>query len=265
MSVKKVLFLNQEIYPYLPESYGSKLTNKLHREIQEMGVDVRTFMPKFGAVNERRNQLHEVIRLSGLNIIIDDVDHPTIIKVATLQSARMQVYFLFNEDFFNKTLIKELETDTDFEHNDERSIFFVRGSLETIQKLMWIPEVVHCQGWISALGTVYLKYRYAEQPIFSNVKKVFSLLDDKFDYDLDPRLGEKLIQDGIPAEAIEKVGKLDYVGLCKLAIDASDGIIQAHENALPELVEYAKSTGKPFLPYQGEEFVKGYADFYNSL
>ena len=148
MDVSKILFINQEIFPYLPESFLSTLANKLPQGIQEKGFEVRTFMPKYGYINERRNQLHEVIRLSGMNLIIDDTDHPLIIKVATLLPARMQVYFIYNDDYFQHGSVKELETISSPSENDERSMFFVRGSLETVKKLRWIPDVVHCQGWI---------------------------------------------------------------------------------------------------------------------
>lgn len=268
MDVSKVLFINQEILPYLPESFSSVLANKLPQGIQEKGFEVRTFMPKYGCINERRNQLHEVIRLSGMNLIIDDTDHPLIIKVATLQPARMQVYFIYNDDYFQHGAVKDLETITSPEDNDERSIFFVRGSLETVKKLRWIPDVVHCQGWISALTPVYLKYVYNDDPTFENVKVVYSMFDDAFETPFDERLSEKLKFDGVPAEVVEQIANkpVDYIALSKLAIDASDGIVQAHANVNPELIEYAKATGKPFLPYPGDEdFVDAYAQFYKSI
>lgn len=265
MSVKKVLFINQEIYPYLPASYMSKTTNQVHKEMQELGMDVRTFMPKFGMINERRNQLHEVIRLSGINIEIDNRDHPIIIKVATLQTARMQVYFLYNEDYFKKTA-KELETISQPDVNDERCIFFIRGAFETIHKLMWVPEIVHCQGWVSAFAPLYLRYYYKGHPTLGNVKVVFSLFKDKFEGALDERLPEKLKLDNVPDEVLAGIKQFDYISLCKLAIDYSDGVIEAEEGVDSELVEYAKASGKKFLPYPGEEkFVQTYKEFYESL
>ena len=268
MDVSKILFINQEIFPYLPESFISTLANKLPQGIQEKGFEVRTFMPKYGYINERRNQLHEVIRLSGMNLIIDDTDHPLIIKVATLLPARMQVYFIYNDDYFQHGSVKELETISSPNDNDERSMFFVRGSLETVKKLRWIPDVVHCQGWISALTPIYLKHVYNDDPTFKNVKVVYSLFNDEYPNDFDARLAEKLAMDGIPQEAIESIlaKTVDYKSLSKLAIDSSDGIVIGAEDVNPELIEYAKKTGKPVLDYPGEEgFVDAYAEFYKSI
>ena len=173
MDFNKVLFVSQEISPYLPASKLAKSCENLPQQIQEAGYEVRTFMPKYGCINERRNQLHEVIRLSGVNVIIDDTDHPLVIKVATLQPARLQVYFIFNDDYFSKNVTKDLEINTSPEDNDERSIFFVRSVLETVKKLRWVPDVIHCAGWITALTTAYLKNVYNEDPAFRDAKVVY--------------------------------------------------------------------------------------------
>ncbi len=270
MDVKKVLFINQEISPYLPESPLANIGRELPQGIQERGFEVRTFMPKYGCINERRNQLHEVIRLSGMNLIIDDTDHPLIIKVASLQSSRMQVYFIYNDDYFqhNAVVAKEIETVSSPEDNDERSIFFVRGSLETVKKLRWEPDVIHCQGWISALTPLYLKHVYHEDPAFRDAKIVYSLHEDEFDMPLDARLAEKLEMDGIAPEDVAdaKGAPVDYVALTKLAIDASHGIIQSSENIHPDILKYAQESGKPFLSYNNTEtYLDAYAEFYKSL
>ena len=268
MEVKKVLYINQAITPYLPESTIANLANALPQGIQGKGMEVRTFMPKYAYINERRNQLHEVIRLSGMNLIIDDTDHPLIIKVATLQEARMQVYFIYNDDYFQRGVVKELETETSPEDNDERSIFFVRGSLETVKKLRWIPDVVHCQGWISSLAALYLKNVYHDDPMFSNCKVVVSLFDENFENPLNPELPRKLRCDNIKDEAMASIlnGDIDYVSLMKMAIDNADAVVEASEGVKPELIEYAKASGKPFLPFPGSEnFVDSYSDFYKSL
>ena len=197
--------LSNEISPYLPESPMATIGNNLPQGIQEFGIEVRTFMPKYGYINERRNQLHEVIRLSGMNIIIDDSDHPLIIKVATLQPSRMQVYFIYNDDYFMHNITKDLETNISPEDNDERSIFFIRGVMETVKKLRWEPDVIHCNGWISALTPLYLKHMYNEDPIYNGTKIVYSLYDDAFPVPFDARLAEKLKQDGILPEDIEAI------------------------------------------------------------
>lgn len=268
MEVNKVLFINQEIYPYLPESTIATLANALPQGIQERGSEVRTFMPKYGSINERRNQLHEVIRLSGMNLIIDDTDHPLIIKVATLQPARMQVYFIFNDDYFERGVAKELETLSSPADNDERSIFFVRGSIETVKKLRWVPDIVHCQGWISALTPVYIKKVYADDPAFSNCKVVMSLFNEALPMSLDVSLARKLKDDGIDDDALKVLGDtvVDYKTLMKFAIDNSDAVVEGEAGVDAELLEYAKASGKPFLPFPGNEgFVEKYEEFYKSL
>jgi len=170
MKQAKILFISQEITPYLPESEMSKIGRYLPQGIQEKGREIRTFMPKYGSINERRNQLHEVIRLSGMNLIIDDTDHPLIIKVASIQSARMQVYFIDNEDYFHRKSVLSDENGEYFQDNDERAIFFARGVLETVRKLRWSPDVVHCHGWITALVPLYLKRSFVDDPLYNNSK-----------------------------------------------------------------------------------------------
>ncbi|MGL5619651.1 MAG: glycogen/starch synthase, partial [Tannerellaceae bacterium] len=178
MDAKRILFITQEITPYLPETEISGISRNLPQGIQERGREIRTFMPKYGTINERRNQLHEVIRLSGMNLIIDDTDHPLIIKVASIQAARMQVYFIDNEDFFQRKHTIADENGVEFDDNDERSIFFVRGVLETVKKLRWIPDMIHCHGWMSALTPLYIKKAYADDPFYSNTKVVYSVYDN---------------------------------------------------------------------------------------
>lgn len=268
MDVNKVLFISQEISPYLPDSHMAKIGHDLPQGIQERGFEVRTFMPKYGSINERRNQLHEVIRLSGMNLIIDNTDHPLIIKVATMLPARMQVYFIYNDDYFQRNIVKDLETVSSPEDNDERSIFFIRGTMETVKKLRWEPEVIHCHGWITALLPLYLKYMYHDDPAFMQSKVVYSLYDDEFPVPFDERLGEKMKMDGIGAKDLKPImGKpVDFTSLTKLAIAHSDGVIQSSENINPEIIEYVKELGIPFLPYKGEnEYIDAYADFYKQL
>lgn len=268
MDVNKVLYISQEITPYLPKSPMSELGQKLPQGIQEKGFEVRIFMPKYGCINERRNQLHEVIRLSGMNLVIDDTDHPLVIKVATLQPARMQVYFIDNDDFFQHHATNELEIHRMPEDNDERIMFYVRGVVETVKKLRWEPTRVQCSGWITALAPMYLKRVYHEDPSFRSAKVVYSLFDERFDGTLNERFVEKLKMDGFSEEDVKAIaGKpVDYIALNKLAIDYADGIVQASPVVDAELVEYAKASGKPFMEYPGEtDYVDAYAQFYNSL
>lgn len=252
MDITKVLFITQELDPYLPGTPRGVYNRDVAQTLQENGSEVRTFMPKFGAINERRNQLHEVIRLSGLNIAIDDADHPLIIKVATLQPSRLQVYFIDNDDYFNRhTPSRELETDLTPEENDERAMFFTRGVVETVKKLRWEPGLTYVSGWISALVPFYLRNIYAEDPSFTGTKIVFALSNDNFQGTFDPRLGEKLKEDGFDAEKVDALpSPMDYMALCRLAIDNSDAVIESAEGVAPELVEYAKASGKPFMAFE---------------
>ncbi len=269
MEVNKVLYISQEISPYMADSPMAKLNRELPQGIQENGVEVRTFMPKYGCINERRNQLHEVIRLSGMNLVIDDTDHPLIIKVATLQPARMQVYFIFTEDYFQHNISKELETLADPAQNDERCIFFVRGTLETVKKLRWVPSIIHCSGWISALAPLYIKDYYADDPGFREAKIVYSLFEDDFTEPLDERLYEKLKFDGLKEEHIKDLKDkcATRVDLTRLALQHCDGVVQCSPNIPDEVMAVVKESGLPLLAYPGEpkESAQAYLDFYKSL
>lgn len=267
MSKGKVLFVNQEIMPYIPETEMSKAGLDLPKGIQDRGYEVRTFMPKYGCINERRNQLHEVIRLSGMNLIIDDTDHPLIIKVATLQPARMQVYFIYNEDYFQRNPGKAIETEDSPECNDERCMFFVRGTIETVKKLRWEANIVHCQGWLSALTPLYVKKVYNEDPSFRGSKVVYSLYGSSFEGNLDPRFEEKLKMEGFTDEDLKAIaGKpVDFTALAKLALAYSDGVIIHTETVAPEIMEFIKENNIPYLPYEGSFDVDKYAEFYQTL
>lgn len=270
MDVKKVLYISQEITPYLPETPLSSFGRLLPQGIQEKNVEVRTFMPRYGCINERRNQLHEVIRLSGMNIIIDDTDHQLIIKVATLLPTRMQVYFIDNDDYFERHSSGELETSTSPADNDERSMFFVHGVIETVKKLRWEPSIVHCTGWLSALTPLYLKHIYGDDPSFRGTKVVYSLFGGGFDGTLDSRLVDKLKQEGLTdaelASLIAAGSQIDALAINKLAIDHADGVIASSPDVDQRLIDYAVASGKPFMPYPGEDdYVSAYHKFYTDL
>lgn len=266
MDVSKALFISQEIHPYLNPTTMSVLCRVIPQGIQEQGIEVRTFMPKYGCINERRNQLHEVIRLSGLNIIIDDTDYPLIIKVATLQPSRMQVYFIDNDDFFHHHNSPSLEIESSPEDNDERAIFFSVGVVETVRKLRWFPSIIHCSGWVSALCPMYIKAKHPDDPAFKNAKIVYSIFGNPFEGKLDARMVEKLKLAGIADDALSALADgVDFAALNRLAIDHADAIVQAVDDVDPALIEYAKASGKPFLPFPGLENAQAYLDFYKSL
>ena len=264
----KVLFITQEIIPYVAESEMAIAGRKIPQTIQEKGREIRTFMPKWGNVNERRNQLHEVIRLSGMNLIIDDTDHPLIIKVASIQAARMQVYFIDNDDYFQNRLMATDENGEEYTDNDERAIFYARGVLETVKKLRWCPEVIHCQGWISALVPLYIKKAYMEEPSFRDSKVVLSLFDNDLKSNLQKDIIEKMLLKDIEKSDIEDVipASATYKDLYKLAIKYSDGVILHSENIDPELIAYARELGIPVLEYQPiETFTDAINNFYDEI
>lgn len=270
MDVKKVLLISQEIDPYLCGTPMGEFSRALAQNLQEKGAEVRSFMPRFGAINERRNQLHEVIRLSGLNIVIDDTDHPLIIKVATLQPSRLQVYFIDNDDYFCRHLPhKTLETVDQPEVNDERSIFFVRGVIETVKKLRWNPDLVICVGWISSLVPLYLRTIYAEDPAFSNAKIVYAIAGEPFEGNMDMRMAQKLKEEGLTDEQINAIlnqeGAINFDAMNKLAIDSSDAVIDSGENSDPSALAMALSSEKPFLPFNAENGASEYFEFFKSL
>jgi starch synthase len=266
MASKKILFISQEITPYLPESEMSAIGRMLPQGIQERGKEIRTFMPRFGCINERRNQLHEVIRLSGMNLIIDDTDHPLIIKVASIQAARMQVYFIDNDDFFSRKHTLADENGVYFADNDERAIFFARGVIETVKKLQWSPDLIHCHGWFTGLIPLYIKKFYNDEPLFMDSQVVTSIYDQEFNVPLNPRLKDKLNWDGINSDDLNVIDEPTYENLMRLSINFSDGIVFGSKSINPNLEKYVKKSGLPYVEYQAEEnYINEYSEFYNKL
>ena len=267
---KRVLFVNSEIYPYLPETEISIIGRYLPQGIQESGKEIRTFMPRYGCVNERRNQLHEVIRLSGMNMVIHDIDRPLVIKVASISSARMQVYFIDNDDYFHRKTIYETEDGKFMEDNDERAIFFARGILETVKKLRWKPDIVHCSGWISYLVPLYLKKAYKNDPIFSDAKVVVSLYNEYPEAEFSPDMKTKALTSGVRAKDVEMLKTPNGINLAKLAIQYADASILGAENISPEVTAYIGSRKLPVLEYMPIDrtegtYIQKYNQFYDNL
>lgn len=225
MNAKKILFINQEISPFVPESELSVLGKELPNSLQNEGVEIRTFMPKWGNVNERRGQLHEVIRLSGMNLIIDTIDHPLIIKVASVPSTRVQVYFIDNDEFFSKRLMGVDEAGIPYEDNVERAVFFARGALETMKKLRWTPDVVVCQGWMSAIVPIFIKMAYQDEPSFCNTKVLSILSPDGTRGEIAQNLGAKVAFRDIKPDTLKDYVNPTYDTLGQLAVDFSDAIV----------------------------------------
>jgi starch synthase len=266
MEKTKVLFVQQEITPYLKDSHMGIIGRYLPQGIQERGREIRTFMPRYGCINERRNQLHEVIRLSGMNLIINDTDHPLIIKVASIQSARMQIYFIDNEDYFQRKYVFNDAGDKFFKDNDERAIFFARGVLETVKKLGWAPDIVHCHGWISSLLPIYLKKAFVDNPLFSETKVIYSIYDDDFPAQFSKDYADKIMLPGIDVDDVEHLKKPTFVNVTKAAIDFSDGVIIGSPEVNSEIVKYVNSIEKPILEFQSmDTYIDAYNEFYDEV
>ena len=268
MATNKILYVCQEIAPYVPENELSTLSLDMARQMQERGAEVRTFMPRYGCINERRNQLHEVIRLSGMNLIINDNDHQLIIKVASIPSARIQIYFIDNDDYFARRAVLRNEEGLLFEDNDDRAIFFARGMLETVKKLRWTPTIVHCHGWFSAIVPMYLKKVFYDDPLFQNLKIVLSLTGDKFEGALAADFKQKLEGEGIMDSGMSILEEPTYQNLMRCVMDYADGVIVTSTDADRHLVEYARANGKRVLDYmEGEQkdIFDNYKKFYDEL
>ncbi|MDE5551680.1 MAG: glycogen/starch synthase [Muribaculaceae bacterium] len=269
MADKKILFVSQEITPYLQTGDASDLGRSLPQSMPPKQYEVRTFMPKFGNINERRNQLHEVIRLSGLNIEINDNDHPLIIKVASMQPSRIQVYFIDSDDYFQK-----LDTDSDEygfnrDDNDERAIFFARGTIETVKKLRWNPDIIQCTGIITALTPVYLRNMYADEPTFQGSKIIYTVMPGEISGKIATELIDKLRNDKVNDQLLKLIpedGDVDTNTLHKLAIAASDAVIFHTETPNHALLEFVQQSGLPYATLQdvGSD-PKLYLEFYNKL
>ena len=267
MKANKILFITQEIVPFTESSPMADTCKDLLKGAQERGHEIRTFMPKWGNINERRNQLHEVIRLTGMNIIVDDTDHPLIIKVASMPSLRTQVFFILNDDYFRNHLNTRDENGNEYPDNDERTIFFARSVLETVKKQSWYPDTIHCHGWIGALVGLYIKTFYKEEPAFRNTKFVYSLYDDNFNATFPENYLKKVtIKNVEEVDFSDITTPVNYQALSKLAIKWADGVVINSENADQTLIDYARSLNKPVLEYKtGTEYAESCSAFYNQL
>lgn len=265
MTDKRVLFVASEMIPYLPENEVSSMAYESPRMVNDRGGQIRIFMPRFGNINERRHQLHEVIRLSGMNLVINDMDMPLIIKVASIPKERIQVYFIDNEEYFKRKATFTDEEGNLFPDNDERAIFFAKGVVETVKKLNWNPDIIHVHGWMASLLPLYLRKYYADEPLFSEAKIVTSVYGNGFDGSLDETMIKKVAFDGIPEEDIQALADPTYSNIMKVAIDHSDAVVVASEDIGEDLNAYIASIAKPVLPHMSiYEFEEAYYQFYEN-
>ena len=266
MQQKRVLYVSQEIQPFLPESEIAKTVRKAPQGIKEAGKEIRVFMPRFGCINERRHQLHEVIRLSGMNLIIDDADHPLIIKVASIQAAKMQVYFIDNEEYFKRKAVFGSDEEKFFKDNDERAIFFCRGVVETVKKLGWSPDIIHCNGWMTGVLPLYLKKFYHDDPHFADAKVVYSVYEEGFDGTLDKKMPKKLKFDGFSETDLELIKSPSFANINKLGVEFSDGVIRGSKTINEEVEQFIEKSGKLALDYHDDEgMVDAYNGFYDQV
>ena len=267
MGKKKILFVSQEIMPYLPETYMSNIGLNLPKHSIELGNETRVFLPKFGVIKEKTNNLHEVIRLSGMNLILDDFDHQLIIKVASIQSARMQIYFIDNDEYFPKKIMFHDEEGKFLENNEERMIFYCKGVIETVKKLGWAPEMIHCQGWFSSLIPMYIKKIYNEDPLFKDTKVIYNVFDTEFEGSLNSGIINKLLfENKLEESDLSMLQNPTFENLSKFAIGYSDAVIQGSENINKKVLDYMKNSELPCMGYPGEEeYEEKYNNFFDSL
>jgi starch synthase len=262
----RILFVTQEMEPYLVLSEIADLVNKLPKHCQEKGMEIRVLMPRFGVINERRHRLHEVVRLSGMNIIVDDDDYPLIIKVASLPGARLQVYFLDNEEFFKRKFIFKDEKEVLYEDNQDRMVFFCKGVLETVRKFGWPPNLIHCHGWMTSLIPMYVHTVYKNDPIFRNTKVIYSVYNETIEDSFDSRFKDKATINNLEPSALDAFFEGDKIKLHKGGIHYADALIKGSNSMDSDVQSTIEKSGKPTLDYtDGEDVLDVYFDFYNQL
>ncbi|MFA9191983.1 glycogen/starch synthase [Flavobacterium sp. FZUC8N2.13] len=266
MKDKRILYVSSEVVPYLAENEVSLMSYDVPKMINDQGGQIRIFMPRYGNINERRHQLHEVIRLSGMNLVVNDLDMPLIIKVASIPKERIQVYFIDNDEYFKRKATFADEDGVMYPDNDERAIFFAKGVVETVKKLNWVPDIIHVHGWMAAMLPVYMKHFYKNEALFSETKIVTSVYGQSFDGTLDVEMMNKVKLDGVPQDAIEMLSTPDYENIIKSTIMHSDAVIVASPNVSSSLTKFIETSGKPFLPFVAKDaFAEAYSNFYREM
>ena len=264
MKNKKVLIISSEVTPYLPETNQALNSYQIPKSINDSGGQTRIFMPKYGLINERRHQLHEVIRLSGMNLVIDDEDMPLIIKVASIPKERMQVYFIDNDEYFKRRGTLRDEKDKLFKDNDERMIFFTKGVIETVKKLNWSPDIIHLHGWFTSLFPLYLKTYYKDEPLFAESKIVTSVYTKDFEGILSKTIQKKVSFDQIPSEEIQLLKTANYENLIQLSLNHSDGYVVADDGALNKIEKLIESKDIPVMDFDQTKEDKAFVSYYSN-
>lgn len=266
MSGKNILYVCSEVVPYLPETEVSQTSLDVAKSLNSTNAQVRIFMPRYGIINERRYQLHEVIRLSGMNLVVNDVDVPLVIKVASIPKERIQVYFIDNDEYFKRSSVFAEKDGSLYPDNDERCIFFAKGVVETIKKLNWSPDIIHVQGWLGALLPLYLRTFYRDEPIFSDTKIITSIFNQEFEGELDASITDKIMFDEIEQEKLHSLNPPTFQNLMKNAIEHSDALITIGDNISEEITNFIEQSNKPFLFNPNKENIKEqYKQFYTEI
>jgi len=265
MEDKRILYVSSEVVPYLAENEVSNMSYDVPKMINDQGGQIRIFMPRYGNINERRHQLHEVIRLSGMNLVVNDLDMPLIIKVASIPKERIQVYFIDNDEYFKRKATFTDEEGVLYPDNDERAIFFAKGVVETVKKLNWVPDIIHVHGWLAAMLPIYMKHYYKDEALFSDTKIVTSVYSQGFEGNLDMEMMKKVAFDGIPDDAISVLSDPNYENIMKASIMQSDAVIVGSHDLSSSLTKFIESSGKPFLPFAPKDrFAEAYTNFYKN-
>ncbi len=268
MSKLRILYVASEINPFLQTTEVADFVRSLPQAMQEKGMEIRILVPRFGLINERKNRLHEVVRLSGINITVGEEEKPLVIKVASVPSAKLQVYFIDNEDYFHRKSVFHDKDEKFYEDNDERAIFFCKGVLETVKKLGWAPDIVHCTDWMTSLIPLYIKTTYKNDPLFMNTKTVFTIYDNEFSYKFKNDLIEKVKMIDIEDEMLSTLKSLDYTGFVKLGMEYSDAVIKSKEDlsaGLQSLIDDIPQGKKVDTIENSENFTDSYLELYNEL
>ncbi len=268
MSTKKrILFIANEMSPYLELTEFSETVSRLAIKANDNGFEVRCIMPRFGVINERRHRLHEVVRLSGINVSVDNDDYPLQIKVASLPNARLQVYFLENEDLFKRKYVFADEHEKWYDDNWLRTIFFCKGALETVKKFGWPPDIIHCSGWMTGLVPLYLKTAYKKEPVFSNCKVIFTIGQNTFKEKMGPEFLKKAaIHPSIKEKELEPFKENNNTGMLRGGATYADAITFGAEKVEKKLVdEFAKVKGRKVVQFKPESDLTEYLQLYADL
>jgi starch synthase len=268
MEKKKILYVTHEMDPYAAITAFSKTARALPQKMQERGMEIRVFMPRYGQINERRHRLHEVIRLSGINVSVGETDNPMIIKVASLPAAKMQIYFLDNDDYFHRKEYFYDKNEKFFSDNDERIIFFNKGVVEILLKLGWNPDIIHCHGWMSSLVPLYARTTYKNEPVFKNARVIYSVIDKDFSSSLGTDFAKKASINGAMKENKEILSNPDCNDLFITGVTYADAVTILSDKVDDSVMDCVNSLNKPVLEYhdpESEEFINIYQDFYEQI